>query len=215
MSGRIVAELGRPETPEETAARKAEASRVHRASRTFGGLIAALIATLAVVLVVIAGVPRGELAGTDDIDVAAVAQGFSEAYGRPVITPIVPESWTVNSAALEGDDVAAFTIVYVPDGPGFLRVAQAFGPDPSWVSRTLSGATSDGTVTIDGIVWDRYEIGDPSRAQNISYALATAAGPDVVLLYGSAGADTTSLAAAGLAEQIRTLRATTPREGTS
>ena len=214
MPGRIVAELGRPETPEETAARKAEASRLHRSSRTFRGLIAALIATLAVVLVVIAGVPRGEIAAADKIDVSSVAHGLAEAYGHPVIAPVVPESWIVNSAKVEGDDVAAFTIVYVPDGPGFLRVAQAFEPDAAWVSRTLSGATSDGTVTVDGIVWDRYEIADPSRARNISYALATTAGPDMVLLYGSASAEATAVAAAGLAGQIRDLRATTtPTEG--
>ena len=46
---RIVAELGRPETPDETAARKAESSRVYRASQNTRNLVAALLVTLAVV----------------------------------------------------------------------------------------------------------------------------------------------------------------------
>jgi hypothetical protein len=42
---RVVAELGRPETPEETAARKAESSRVYRSSQNFRNLIAARAST--------------------------------------------------------------------------------------------------------------------------------------------------------------------------
>ena len=38
---RIVAELGRPETPDETASRKAESSRVYRASQNTRNLIVA------------------------------------------------------------------------------------------------------------------------------------------------------------------------------
>ena len=56
--GRVVAELGRPETPSETAARKAESSRVYRSSQTFRNLIAALLASVAVVLVIAFAVPR-------------------------------------------------------------------------------------------------------------------------------------------------------------
>ena len=46
----IVAELGRPETPEETAARKAENSRKRRANQTAFNLIVATIASLGIVL---------------------------------------------------------------------------------------------------------------------------------------------------------------------
>lgn len=209
--GRVVAELGRPETPAETAARKAESSRVYRSSQTFRNLIAALVATLAVVAIVILGVPRGDLTGTaDEVEVAPIAEGLSEAYGRIVIAPEVPGDWRVNSAQMEGESVPTFAIVYVPDETSFLRVAQAFEPDPSWVSRTLSGARPNGSVTVDGIEWDRYEIDDPSRAGNISYALATAAGPDQVLVYGTADPETTAEAAAGVADQIRALREESP-----
>lgn len=211
QAGRVVAELGRPETPEETASRKAESSRIYRSSQTFRNLIAALIATLAIVAVVIFGVPRGTLATPEDIDVAETAAGIGEAYGRTVIAPTVPADWRVNAARLEGaDDVSAFTIVYVPDDTGYLRVAQAFAPDAAWVSRMLSGETADGTVTIDGITWDRYDIDDPERAGNVSYALATPAGADQILIYGTSDADTAALVAASLTDQITELRAEAP-----
>jgi hypothetical protein len=46
--GRVVAELGRPETPAETAARKAESSRLHRQRQTVNNLVYSLIATLGI-----------------------------------------------------------------------------------------------------------------------------------------------------------------------
>ena len=57
---RIVAELGRPETPEETAARRAENSLKHRQRQTVQNLILALGASLLVVLVIVLIVPRSD-----------------------------------------------------------------------------------------------------------------------------------------------------------
>jgi len=205
---KIVAELGRPETPDETAARKAESSRIYRSSQNTRNLIAALLVTLAVVAVIIFGVPRGAPPAAEPIDVAAVAQSVETAEGRPVIVPDVPEEWLVNRASIEGDATPAWTIVYVPDETaGFLRVAQGFDADPAWTTRVLGGAAVDDTVTIGGIEWDRYDIADPSRAGNISGALSTQAGQDVVLVYGSTDAATLELAAASVADQIMQLRA--------
>lgn len=210
---RIVAELGRPETPDETAARKAEASRVYRASQNTRNLIAALLVTLAVVAVIIFAVPRGEPPQPEPIDVASVAQSIESAEGRTVLVPEVPESWLVNRASIEGDATRAWTIVYVPDeSAGFLRIAQGFDADPAWSTRVLSGAAVDGSVTIDGVEWQTYNIPDPSRAGNISAALSTQAGADTVLVYGSADQETLETAAASVADQILALREQTPNE---
>ena len=69
----IVAELGRPETSEETAARKAASSKAYRSSQTVRSLVAALIVTLAIVAVIVLAVPRGEPATTQKIDVVGIA----------------------------------------------------------------------------------------------------------------------------------------------
>lgn len=205
---RIVAELGRPETPEETAARKAESSRIYRSSQNTRNLIAALLVTLAVVAVIILAVPRGTPPETGPIDVAAVARDVEEAEGRPVLVPDVPDEWIVNRASVDGDSVSAWTVVYVPDeSDGFVNIAQGFDADPSWTTRILGGASVDDTVTIDGVEWDLYRIPDPSRAGNVSAALSTTAGDDVVLVYGFTDEETLERAAASVTDQVLALRA--------
>jgi len=206
--GRVVAELGRPETPDESAARKAESSRRYRASKTFRNLIAALLATVAVVVVVYAAVPRGTPAPRPEPDVAAEAAALSDDLGRPVLAPTLPEGWRVNQATVEGQGgTQAWTVVYVRSGElGFLRVGQGFDADEAWAGQLLSGARSTETTEIDGIAWDVYRPSDPDRAGNISYALATPAGPDYVVVYGDASVDTTAQLAATLSPQIRELR---------
>lgn len=206
-SQKIVAELGRPETPQETADRKAESSRVYRASQNTRNLIAALLATLAIVAVIIFAVPRGELPPAEPIDVAEIAASIESARDRTVIVPDVPDEWLVNRASVEGDATAAWTIVYVPgEDAGFLRVAQGFDADPAWATRVLSGASVEGTESIDGIEWDRYRIRDPARAGNVSAALSTQAGSDTILIYGSSSDEALRLAAASVTEQVRDLR---------
>lgn len=203
---RVVAELGRPETPDETADRKAEFSRNYRASLNARNLIAALLVTLAVVLVIVFAVPRGSLPPRAAVDVAAIAETVASTEQRTVIVPVVPDGWISNAAAVEGDSVRAWTIVYVPDeASGFLRVAQGFDADAAWTTRALQGADASGTVMIDGVDWTVYDIPDPARVGNVSVALSTQAGPDTILVYGSTDEATAQLAAAGLADQIREL----------
>ncbi|MCR2827845.1 DUF4245 domain-containing protein [Microbacterium sp. zg.Y909] len=206
-SPRIVAELGRPETPEETAARKAESSRVHRASRSTRNLIAALLVTLGVVLVIVFGVPRGSIPAPEPIDVAAEAARVQASLDRTVVVAETPEDWSVNRASVEGDgDVRAWTVVYAPER-GFINVAQGFDADEAWPSRVLSGRGATDTATIDGIEWTVYEVSDPTTAANISYALSTPAGDDTILIYGATDAATATEVAEGLTDDVRALRA--------
>ncbi|GAA1958449.1 DUF4245 family protein [Microbacterium deminutum] len=206
---RVVAELGRPETPQETADRKAASSEAYRASKTTRNLVAALLATLGVVAVIVLGVPRGTPPAREPINVAAIAHEVQQAEGRTVIVPAAPDDWVVNSAAVEGDSTPAWTVVYAPS-EGFLRIAQAFDADDAWPARVLGGAGTDGTVTIGGVKWDRYVIADPSKAGNVSGALGVHAGPDIVLIYGSAGEKTLERAAAAVSAQVVRLREETP-----
>lgn len=208
---RIVAELGRPETPEEAAARKAESSRVYRSSQTFRNLIAALVVTLGIVAIVIFAVPRGEPAPRDPIDVAALAEEVSRTEGATALVPDVPDTWLVNGAFVEGEAPRTWTILYVPGAEdGFVRVAQAFDADPTWATRELSGADAVGTITIDGVEWTEYDIPSPERAGNVSVAISTLAGTDTVLVYGATTAETLRTVAAGLADQITTAQAELP-----
>lgn len=205
---RVVAELGRPETPSETAARKAESSRVYRSSQTFRNLIAALLASVAVVLVIAFAVPRASFPDSTSIDVAANAAAASASQNRAVLVPSAPADWRVNSASVVTTDGAApaWTIVYAPPGSGFLRVGEAFDETETWARTVLQGATPGGAIELDGITWSVYDITDRQGAGNVSYALGTQAGPDHVLLYGTLTPDQTQQIALSLADQVRALQ---------
>lgn len=208
---RVVAELGRPETPDETAARKAASSQVYRSSQNVRNLLAALIVTVAVVAVIVFAVPRGSVPEQPGIDVVAVASDVGSGIGRQLVAPTVPETWRVNKAELAGDDVQTWEIVYAP-ASGYVNVQQAFDADAGWASRQISGSRTTSTETIDGVAWEVFEIPDPARAGNISYALTTQAGADTILIYGGGAidAETVRTAARGLATQIVELQEETP-----
>lgn len=212
-SPRVVAELGRPETPDETAERKAESSRIYRSSQTARNLIAALIVTVAIVAVIIFAVPRGTPVEQPAIDVAAAAARVTESEGRGALSPSVSGEWIVNRASVDGDgSVRAWTIVYAPEGEeerGFLRVAQGFDADAGWTARLLSGAAPTSQTTIDGVEWDRYEL-DPSRTGNISVALSTDLGQDTVVIYGIADEEQLDDLAAAVSAEVAALREDAP-----
>ncbi|WP_164233384.1 DUF4245 family protein [Microbacterium hydrocarbonoxydans] len=204
----IVAELGRPETPDETAARKAESSRVYRSSQTVRNLIAALLATLAIVAVIVFAVPRGEPAAAPEIDVARIAADVESTMGSPVIVPEADEFWRVNAAELSSGATVVWDVTLAPsaeDERGFVKFAQAFDADSSWAPQRLNGIAPTGTVSIGGLDWDVFEMGDTGAKQNLTYAIGTQAGDDYVLLYGSRSADSTADLAESLIPQIRSL----------
>lgn len=202
---RVVAELGRPETAQESADRKAASSAAYRSSKTFRNLITALVVTLAVVAVIYLGVPRGSLAEQKPVDVPAVAADVSASLGHTLLVPTVPSDWRANSASLEGE---RWRVIYAPES-GFVHIAQGIDVSDTWAARALDGSAPTGTVTIDGIVWDEYNL-PASRADKVTYALSTDAGTDTVLISGETDAATAAIAATGVADQIRALRKETP-----
>lgn len=204
---RIVAELGRPETPEETAARKAEFSRKYRSGQTFRNLIAALIITLAVVAVIVFGVPRGQPASEREIDMVGIAADVESTMQSPVIVPELDDFWRVNAASLQGGAISVWKIALAPaaeDERGFITVAQAFDADASWAPQALSGTAATDTTRIGGLEWDVYALGSNTE-NNVNHAIGTQAGDDYILLYGSRSADSTAELATSLIPQIRTI----------
>ena len=206
-SAPIVAEIGRPETPEETAARKAESSRVYRSSQTVRNLVAALVVTLAVVAVIIFAVPRGEPASDREIDLVGIAADVESSMDGPALVPEV-DGWRVNAANLEGGATVVWNVTLAPsaeDERGFVRVAQAFDADSSWAPQMLNGTAPTDTARIGGLEWDVFTFNDAGDNANISYAIGTQAGDDYVLLYGSRSPDSTAELAESLIPQIRTI----------
>lgn len=204
----IVAELGRPETPEETAARKAASSKAYRSSQTVRSLVAALIVTLAIVMVIVFAVPRGEPANAPTVDMVGIASDVESNVDSPVIVPDLGDFWRVNVAKLTTGAPLVWDLTLAPsaeDERGFIKIAQAFDSDSSWAPQRLNGTAPTDTTSIGGLEWDVYELGDAGAKQNITHAIGTQAGDDYLLLYGSRSADSTAELAESLVPQIREL----------
>lgn len=204
----VVAELGRPETPEETAARKAEFSKNYRNSQSFRNLIAALIATVVVLAVIVLMVPRGTPTPAEQPDSVAIAAKLSETAGRTVFAVReLPADWQTNSAAPGKDgSVGYYRAVYSPDKdsktPGFVNLEQAFNADADRAAVLLPGLVAESAVTIDGWEWTEYTVSDSTKSKNVSYALGTQLGDDYVLVYGNADKTFTNDFAADLTAQF-------------
>ena len=204
---RVVAELGRPETPEETAARKAENSLKHRQQQTLKNLVLALGASLLVVLVIVLLVPRTDTPVDRDVDVVSIAEQAQIASDDPLAVPELPEGWRANAAELRTsavDDVTAWYVGYLTPSNEYLGMYQGIEANPTWVAGQLARTAATGTTTIDGIEWTVYDNRESSvDVGNAKYGLTTEAGDSTFVLLGTATLDEFETLATALVPTIR------------
>lgn len=204
---RIVAELGRPETPEETAARKVEAARRRRGNQTVRNLVLALVASLGIVLLLVLVVVRPDQPAGDPVDWSTIAAQAQPAVTEPLVDPVLPPGWTANAALLDSEaSIPTWYIGFVTPGGGetgrsseFIGLRQGIGADPSWLSEQVDGAAVDGTVEIDGIEWEVYDRREADDPGNVAYALSTTLDDSTVLLFGTAADEDFQVLAAAVA----------------
>jgi hypothetical protein len=203
---RIVAELGRPETPEETAERLAENSRKYRARKTVNNLVLSLLATLVTVLVLVLLVPRSDKPIERNIDYRSVASQVQTGVDEPLMSPALPAGWRANAAEWRtggGDKVPSWYIGLLTPRNEFIGATQALDANPTWLNAQLQGAPAADTVTIDGVKWDVYRNTAPEKDRgNFDYALVTAAGRSTYLLVGTARQDEFEALARALAPDV-------------
>jgi hypothetical protein len=204
---RVVAELGRPETPEETAARKAENSRRRRSNQTLLNLILALAASLAVVLFLVLVVVRPDGTPPPAVNYRSDATESRAEVGHTLAAPTLPSGWKANTDSLNtgSDGVVAWSIGLITPSQEFVGVIQGIKANPTWVANQLQGAQPTGNVTIDGVTWRVYDRRTAADAGNFAYSLSTVTGVSSIVLHGTAsrsefatlaGAITTQLAGA-------------------
>lgn len=187
---RVVAELGRPETPEETAARKAEDSVKHRQRQTVRNLVASLLASLAVVAIIVLIVPRSDAPIERDVDVAAVAAQAQAGIGQQLAVPQLPDGWRSNDASLrqsEADGVTAWYAGYLTPSDEYAGMYQGLGANPTWTAELLANTIAVGVVMIDGVEWTVYDNRESDAdVGNARYGLVTEAGESTFVLLGTA-----------------------------
>lgn len=195
---RIVAELGRPETPEETATRKAEQSRLHRANQTVRNLIWSLVATLIVVLLLVLVVVRPDPAPRPAIDYATTASQVIPPEGKSVIVPVLPDEWSANAAELRTrDQVSTWYIGFLTPRATFIAIEQGFDANETWLANHYAERSSEASsVDVDGRRWT--EVLGLADAGNYERVWHTELGDDVIVLYGTASPEDFTILAASL-----------------
>ncbi|WP_413316580.1 DUF4245 family protein [Agrococcus sp. 1P02AA] len=185
---RIVAELGRPETPEETAARKAEASRRHRENRSFINLVAAVAVSLGVVLVMVLVVVRPGLPEREPIDVPAAAAAAQATTDEPLIVPELDAAWASNAAEIRtgSDQVFTWYAGYVTPEEDFVYFQQAVDANPTWLVTEIEDAVPTGERVIDGTTWVEHDQRATEDPGNLEFVLTTERGASTVIVAGTA-----------------------------
>lgn len=187
----IVAELGRPETPAETAARKAEGSRLYKERKTVNNLVFSLLVTVGLVAVIYLMVPRAEGDFADrSVDVAQIAE--QSGADRQLAVPSVPDTWKAKQASLGNlDGVRVWQIHYTTENEAYASVVQAYRADgepvsQEWISEKLESLTANGTEQLGGVSWNVYDYPERRADQvNVRFGLESVINGDAVLVYGT------------------------------
>lgn len=186
---KIVAELGRPETPAETAARKAENSRLYKSRKTINNLVYSLLVTVGLVAVIYFLVPRADGEPNWQVDYVAQSEIASTSLGESLLVPAMPEQWRANAAELRNatnGQVTSWYIGFITPSDKFIAFNEAFDANETWVSNELKDYPATSTVTIDGQQWTVYNNRSMNDAGNVEYAMVTTLGRSTVVLYGTA-----------------------------
>lgn len=213
---RVVAELGRPETAEETAARKADQSLKHRQRQTTINLVLSLGASLIVVLILVLIVPRGHPGDSRAVDVLVAANGVSAPDGHAVLVPKLPQTWSANSAELrhDPDGVVSWYVGYLTPtrlsddteiAQSYIGMYQVFNPNPTWIADLVGRNKTTSHLTIGGKTWAVYNNrSSTNNVGNARYVLRTETNNGMIILLGTAKDEFfTTLAETALAETSR------------
>jgi hypothetical protein len=203
---RVVAELGRPETPEEAAARKADDAVRRRQRQTVRNLVGSLLASLAVVAVIVLLVPRSDAPIERDIDVPAVAAQAQAGIEQQLAVPQLPEGWRSNAAELRdnrADGITAWYAGYLTPSDEYAGMYQGLGANPTWTADLLANTIATGVTTIDGVEWTVYDNRETTaEVGNARYGLVTEAGDSTFVLLGTAAPEEFETLARAIAPAI-------------
>lgn len=187
----IVAELGRPETPQETADRKAASRLAHRSNQTTLNLVIALGASLLVVVLIVLVVVRPDQLGTPKtIDWSSVAKDAQQSVSTPLLVPELPSTWTANRAELidaesASDGIASWQIGFLTPSTQYIGLTQGIDANASWIATQLSDKATTGDVSLGGARWQVYDHRTAEHPGNLAYALVTTIGDSSIVLAGT------------------------------
>jgi hypothetical protein len=190
------------------------AARERRAKQTVNNLVYSLLATAAVVLVMVLVTPRPNTSLIKHVDYQQIAKDASAQSGLPIVSPaMISKGWFSNAARWNtgsSDKVDNWYVGFVGPQNQYIGLTQAFKSNPTWVAVQLTGDTAAGAVKIGGYTWTVWKALNPSSPRlSKDYALVTdiAVGDhtDQVLIYGTAPRKELVLFAGNVARNLNVL----------
>jgi hypothetical protein len=187
----IVAELGRAETPQEIADRKAASRLAHRNNQSVLNLVIALGASLLIVFVIVVIVVRPDQGGAPrNVDWTAVARDAQQSVSTTLAVPTLPKTWSANRAEFQdtssaSDGVANWQIGFLTPSTQYIGLTQGINANASWVSTQLSDKKATGSHQYGGVTWQVYDHRTDPSPGNLAYALVSTFGESTIVLAGT------------------------------
>lgn len=195
-----------PETPEELAALKAENSRKRKVNTTGFNLVIAMLATLAAVAVLWMIVYRPAGSIIPPVDYAQAVVNAERGYSEQIVSPELPEGWSLNAANVRTDSSDKQLYWYLgilTDDERFIALNQRLNADDTWLIRMMDSTLPTGDRTIDGRVWVEYDRRNDDKASgNKPYGIAITIDESTVLLHGTAPLEDFELLASLVADEL-------------
>ena len=172
------------------------AARARRARQTVNNLIYSLLATGALVLIMVLITPRPTENLVKPVDYQSVASQVAETSGYPVLAPgLMGHGWYSNSArwnSKTADGVDNWYVGFVGPNNQYLGITQGYATNPTWVVLQLKGDLPSGATTIGGLhwtIWQSTEKNNPPKTRDYALVTDLKSGDrtDQVLIYGTAG----------------------------
>lgn len=205
-SGRpIVAELGRAETPDEIAERKAAARAARRSNQTVFNLVVALVASLLIGgILVFSWVSRPAVSQLEAIDYRAVAADAQRSVEVPLAVPQLPPGWSANRAELVPagpDGVASWQIGFLTPSGEYIGLVQGIDANDSWTAQQTANSAATGPFA-GAPGWTAYDRRDVTDPGNLAFALVDTFDRSTVVLGGTADDDEFATLATAVAEEL-------------
>lgn len=160
----------------------------HRAKQTVRNLVFSLLVTLGLTVAIVLVVPRDDSNRIQKIDYVAIAEETQNSLGLEALAPEIPAEWWANGARLETTlGVETWYVGFVTEDNQYIGLTQAFESNPSWLANQLQGNWQDGTMEIDGRIWEIWPTLKPTvPAGTKEYALVHNYETSSVVIYGTA-----------------------------
>ena len=189
--------------PAQEAAPTVEERRAaRRANQTTFNLVIALIASLGIVVLLVAVVVRPDLT-RPSVDYREVGAGAQGSLAEPILVPDLPDGWSANRAEIfadPADGVPRWDVGFLTPEGDYIRLVQGIDANPSWLADQVKSARAGGVENFGGLSWDSYDRRDVADPGNVEFALVTTADTSTIVLSGTASDEEFAVLAKAVAD---------------